>query len=201
MALAVLELSPTARVVSASRVLEALHWRAVADGAALRQEAEVALQRACELARERAADEVRARADALERRLHRQVLLKTMSLQLEHERALRDLRERFVQTLLSALQAMLTPLPPEFFARAHASATALLGTASEAVLHVSAADEQAARAGLARAGSPEAVRVEVDPDVEPGQCWLDTRFGRVQAGLHTQLEALNEALQTWWSAP
>lgn len=199
MALVVLELSPSARLSHDTRVLAPAQSRAVHGAHELGAQAGAALERACAQAREATTAEMRDRADKLERQLQRQLLLKTMNLQLEYERALRELRARFVETVLSSLEAMLTPLPPAYFARAQASAAAMLGADSAAVLHVAAADERAARAGLTAAR--DALRIEVDPDLEPGHAFLDTRFGRVQAGLPTQLEVLGEALRAWWAQP
>lgn len=197
MALAVLELASATRVGSERRVLDAAQWRLVGDAAALRERAAAAVARAQDHARETVVEELRQRADQLERQVQKQLLLKTMNLQIEHERMLRELRSRFVETVLTSLRAMLTPLPPSFFARVHASAASMLGTDAQAVLHVSAVDEGAARLGLSAAR--DRVAIQVDPDLEPGQCFLSTRFGRVQAGLATQLEALGEALTAWWT--
>lgn len=204
MALAVLNLSATANLASDSRVLGSGDWQALADAAQLRTQAAHAL----DLAREReAAMAVRRQQQQvadIEARLQKGALLKALSLQFECERLQREWRGQFVQTVMTCVGAMLLPLPPAFFARVQASAASMLGDALDVALHVAPSDEAAARAGLgaATAGAVDIpVRIVVDPDLAPGQCFLDTRFGRIQAGLPTQLEALNQALERWWSSP
>jgi flagellar biosynthesis/type III secretory pathway protein FliH len=196
MALAVLDLSPTARVATSSRVLSPAEWKALSGVIHLQAQAQAALEQAQVHACDSAVADMRARAERLERQLQKMVLLKALNLQVQHERELRDLRARFVETVLGCLRSLLLPTPPSFFARVQASAATMIGEASKLTLQVAAADEAAARAGLAVLASH--VRVVVDPDLSPGQCFLETHFGRIQAGLTTQLEALGEALQPWW---
>jgi flagellar biosynthesis/type III secretory pathway protein FliH len=195
MALAVLNLSAAACVASDSRVLSPGQWQAVNDLAALREQAAVALTEARERAESRAMERARAEVISIEQRLQKGALLKALSLQIDFERAQRGLRAQFVQTVMTCLNEMLAPVPPAFFARVQASSVAMIGESSEVALHVAAIDEATAREGTASAP----VRVVVDPDLAGGQCFLETRFGRIQAGLPTQLEALQQTLERWWS--
>ncbi len=201
MALAVLEIATGARVAADTRVLDPAHWHAIAGAQELHQRASAAVLRARELAREAVAAELRQRSEQVEPELHEALLRDTLKLRAEHERALRELRTCFVDTLIECLRSMLSPLPPAFFARVHESANAMLGSEPDLVLHVSARDEHAARLALAGPSGRDGVRVVVDPELTGGQCFLETRFGRIQAGLPTQLEALRAALDRWWSGP
>ena len=203
MALAVLSLSATATVASSSRVLGSDEWQSLTDAAQLRAQAEQALDLARERDRAMAAQEQQQQVAAIEARLQKGALLKALSLQFECERLQREWRGQFVQTVMTCVSAMLSPPPPAFFARVQASAASMLGDALDVALHVAPSDEAAARDGLSAAMASAAhspVRVVVDPDLAPGQCFLETRFGRIQAGLPTQLEALNQALDRWWSS-
>jgi type III secretion protein L len=200
MALALLKLSPAAQLASGSRVLGRIEAEAVASIAQLRASADAALAQARSQLAVTSAEQVQLLAAQTERRLQKGALLRLLGVQLEYERAVRQLRERFVDTVMSCLGSMLMPLPPAFFARVQASAAEMIGESSELTLHVAAADEAVARAAFPDPGAAaSAFRIDVDPNLEPGQCFLETRFGRVQAGLQTQLEAMREALQRWWS--
>lgn len=197
MALAVLTLAPGAVLAGDQRVLGAREWQAVNTLAQLREQAEAALAQAQQRAMAEAAEHARAQLAAAETRLHKTLLLKTLALQVEYERQLRELRSRMVDTVMACLDSMLMPPPPQLFARVQASIAAMVGESAEIALHLSAADEAAARAALAQLPM---VRIVVHPDLAAGQCFADTRFGRIQAGLSTQLEALREALQSWWAS-
>jgi flagellar biosynthesis/type III secretory pathway protein FliH len=197
MALVVLELGPSARVATGTRVLSASQWQAVSGAAELREQVEQALARSRADADEAMQRKLAARTEQIEREAQQRLLQKSLELQREYGRALGDLRSRFVETVSTCLQALLMPPPPELYARVQESAGALVGEGAVLSLHVAAADSAAAYQALA--ASPGEVRIVADPDLEAGQCFLETRFGRIQAGLPTQLEALREALTRWWS--
>lgn len=198
MALALLEVATSARVAADTRVIDAAQWRVIAGAADLRERAAAAVLRAQENARESVMVEMRQRADQLEHEMNKALLLKTLSMQAEHERALREIRATFVDTVVECVRALLSPPPAGFFARVHESATAMLGSQPELVFHVSARDEPAARIALADAVDSGSLRLVVDPELAAGQCFLETRFGRIQASVRTQLEVLREALARWW---
>jgi flagellar biosynthesis/type III secretory pathway protein FliH len=202
MALAVLNLSVTSNVLSNSRVLGSGEWQSLVDAAQLRKQVAQAVALARDNERAIAASQQQQQVAAIEARLQKGALLKALSLQIECEHLQREWRGQFVQTVMSCVSAMLSPPPPAFFARVQASAASMLGDALDVTLHVAPNDEAAARDGLSLAmasATHSPVRIVVDPDLAPGQCFLDTRFGRIQAGLPTQLEALNQALDRWWS--
>jgi flagellar biosynthesis/type III secretory pathway protein FliH len=196
MALAVLNLAPDCNLVSRSRVLSPHDWGAVSDVIRLRAQALAALEQAHRKAASAATEHLRQRALELEQRMQRSLLLKALALQHECERQQRALRERFVDSMMSCLNALLTPVPAQFFARVQASAAAMVGEAPALALHVSAHDEAAAREALGL--HAERVQLVIDPDLAAGACFLETAFGRIQAGLATQLEGLKQALQGWW---
>lgn len=203
MALAVLNLCATSNIASDSRVLGSGEWQSLADAAQLRTQAAHTLALARDRDRAIAASQQQQQVADIEARLQKGALLKALSLQIECERLQREWRSQFVQTVMTCVSAMLSPPPPAFFARVQASAASMLGDALDVALHVAPNDEAAARDGLSAAmdsATHSPVRIVVDPDLAPGQCFLDTRFGRIQAGLPTQLEALNQALERWWSS-
>jgi flagellar biosynthesis/type III secretory pathway protein FliH len=202
MALAVLNLGATSNIASDSRVLGSGEWQSLAEAAQLRAQAAHAVALARDRDRAIAAEQQQQQVAAIEARLQKGALLKALSLQIECEQLQREWRSQFVQTVMTCVGAMLCPPPPAFFARVQASAASMLGDALDVALHVAPNDEAAARDGLsaAMAGATHSpVSIVVDPDLAPGQCFLETRFGRIQAGLPTQLEALNQALERWWS--
>lgn len=211
MALAVLTLDPSRRLAADSVVLPAARWQALQDAAQVVAAAEQAVADASAAA----AAQARARADEhlaqKERQMQQALLLKALSLQVEYERQRQELLALFVQTQMNSLRALLAgPLPAGFFARVQASAKQWVGDQAALVLHVAPADETQARAGLAQAAAAalaagaEAtaehgpVTLVVDPELAAGQCHLHTAFGRLQASLDAQLEALQEAMQQWW---
>jgi flagellar biosynthesis/type III secretory pathway protein FliH len=196
MALAVLKLASHAQVVSGSRVLTHREVQAVAQAHQLLEHTHEALAGEGRRLAEAADQALQRRVAEAEERMRKAMMVKTLGLQLEHERLVRELRAQLVDTVMSCLGSMLDPLPPAFFARVQASAAAMVGEGTEATLHVPAADEAAAREALAHG----AMRLVVDPDLAPGQCFLETRFGRIQAGLPTQLETIDAALREWWAA-
>lgn len=203
MALAVLSLSATTVLASRSRVLGSEEWQTVTDAAQLREQAEHAFKHAREHTHATLVARQEQKVAEIEARLQKGALLKALSLQFECESLQSEWRSHFVQTVMTCLNAMLSPPPPEFFARVQSSAASMLGDALEVALHVAPNDEAAARDGLSAAmasATRSPVRIVVDPDLAPGQCFLDTRFGRIQAGLLTQLEAMNQALERWWSS-
>jgi flagellar biosynthesis/type III secretory pathway protein FliH len=154
------------------------------------------LERSAALAALAAQEQARKQVAEVQARLQRALVIKATALQLSHERLMREHRARFVDTVMSCLGSLLQPLPEEFFARVQASASAMIGDTGQTALHVAACDEAAARSALAARGQP--VSIVVDPDLEAGQCFLDSRFGRLQTGLPDQLEILEEALKQWW---
>jgi flagellar biosynthesis/type III secretory pathway protein FliH len=203
MALAVLNLSALSKLASPSRVLGGGEWQSLADVAQLRTQAVQALAQAREHDLAFAASQQQQQVADIEARLQKGVLLKALSLQIEFERLQREWRSQFVQTVMACVGAMLSPPPPAFFARVQASAASMLGDALDVTLHVAPSDEAAARQGLGAAlaaAKQSPVRIVVDPDLVLGQCFLESRFGRIQAGLPTQLEALNQALGRWWAS-
>ena len=203
MALAVLSLAATTVLASSSRVLGSGEWQTINDAAQLRERAEQAFEQAREHNHATLVARHQQKVAEIEARLQKGALLKALSLQFECERLQREWRSQFVQTVMTCVGAMLSPPPPAFFARVQASAASMLGDALDVALHVAPNDEAAARDGLSTAmasATHSPVRIVVDPDLAPGQCFLDTRFGRIQAGLPTQLEALNQALERWWSS-
>jgi type III secretion protein L len=202
MALAVLNLSVTSNMASNSRVLGCGEWQSLVDAAQLRTQVAQAVALARDNERAIAASQQQQQVAAIEARLQKGALLKALSLQIECERLQGEWRSQFVQTVMACVGAMLCPPPPAFYARVQASAASMLGDALEVALHVAPNDEAAARQGLSAAmnsATRSPARIVVDPDLAPGQCFLETRFGRIQAGLPTQLEALNQALDRWWS--
>jgi type III secretion protein L len=197
MALAVLTLSAQRRVLASSPVLTAHEWRSLQQANEVIGAAREAIEqaRAETLSRVRAENE-QAMAQQEQRRQHT-LLLKALSLQVEYERLRRDLRDRFVETQLTCLRALLQhPLPAAFFARVQESARQYVGERAALALHVAPADEAAARDGIGQAATH--VELRIDPELLPGQCHLQTEFGRLQAGLDAQLEAIREALERWW---
>ena len=201
MALAVLRLSGQERVVASQPVLRAAEWQALSAAEDVLACAQASVKRAradaAEQAAEAARQAVQQQASVRERQQQQALLLKALSLQVEFERLQRELRQQVVDTVMSSLRAMLAgPLPSAFFQQAVASAQFWGGQDGKVVLRVASSDEPAARVALAAGAGP--VRLQVDPDLAPGQCFLDTDFGRLQASLETQLQALHEALQRWW---
>jgi flagellar biosynthesis/type III secretory pathway protein FliH len=196
MALAVLTLTPDTHLVSGARVLTHREVQAVTQVRLLLDQTRDALASEQQRLAVAADEALQRRASEIEERMRKSMVVKTLGLQLEYEQALREMRARFVETVMSSLNAVLMPPPAAFFARVQASAAAMVGEGTEAALHVSAADEAAAKQALVDA----TLRLVVDPDLQPGQCFLETRFGRIQAGLATQLEAIEAALREWWAA-
>jgi type III secretion protein L len=200
-ALAVLTLDPSRRLAADSVVLPAARWQALQDAAQVVAAAEQAVADASAAA----AAQARARADEhlaqKERQMQQALLLKALSLQVEYERQRQELLALFVQTQMNSLRALLAgPLPAGFFARVQASAKQWVGDQAALVLHAGLA--QAAAAALAAGAEATAehgpVTLVVDPELAAGQCHLHTAFGRLQASLDAQLEALQEAMQQWW---
>jgi flagellar biosynthesis/type III secretory pathway protein FliH len=195
-ALAVLTLASGTQLVSSTRVLTHREVQAVT------QVQQLLDQTRDVLAEERrrfavAADEALQRRTAeIEERTRKATMVQTLNFQLEYQARVRELRSQFVETVMNGLAAMLMPPPATFFARVQASASAMVGAGTEATLHVAAADEAAAKQALCNA----AMRLVVNPDLLPGQCFLETGFGRIQASLATQLETIEVALREWWAA-
>jgi flagellar biosynthesis/type III secretory pathway protein FliH len=197
MALAVLTLSPQRRALAGSPVLAASEWRALRQASELVDAAQAAVDQARAEALARLRDEQAQTAAQHERRRQHTLLLKALSLQVEYERLRHELRDRFVETQLTCLRALLRdPLPAAFFARVEESARHYVGQRAALALHVAPADEAAARDGIGNASAH--VELCIDPELLPGQCHLQTEFGRLQAGLEVQLEAIHEALERWW---
>jgi type III secretion protein L len=196
MALVILKLSPAAQLATDSRILGRIEAEAVADVSKLRQQALVALEQAQRQAMVVAEEHVKERVSEIEKRLQKGALLKALGIQMEYERTVQELRDTFVDTVMSCISSMMLPPPPEFFARVQASAAEMIGEAAEVALHVAAADENTALDALL--GTEGSFRVVADPNLAAGQCFLETKFGRIQAGLSTQLEAIHESLDRWW---
>jgi flagellar assembly protein FliH len=196
-ALVVLKLDASRRVVTDDCVLPAAEWRALQQA----QEVVSSAQAAVDDARRSAEHQCRAEMQELwtqkERQLQTVLLLKALSLQVEFERQRQELMETFVQSQITSLSALLAgPLPQPFFERTLQSARQWVGETTILTLHVSPPDEAAARGAVAVCGTT--VALAVDADLQPGQCYLQTPFGRLQAALDVQLDALQEAMRQWW---
>jgi flagellar biosynthesis/type III secretory pathway protein FliH len=143
---------------------------------------------------------LRPKAAGNERIVQQALLLKAIHLQREFDAAQQRWHALFVDSLTTALQAVLgDPLPPQFFAQVRRSAAQFVGDRQQAVLHVAAADEPAVRDALGESRQGQGMAWQVNPTLAAGQCFLDTPFGRVQASLATQLERLRDALSAWWA--
>jgi flagellar biosynthesis/type III secretory pathway protein FliH len=201
MALAVLTLPHMRTVATDSPVIRAGERQALQTAGELVAAAQAAIAQAQAEATAAVTHSLQLQAQQNERQLQKALLLKAFSLQVESERMQRELREQFVHTQIACLQALLAgPLPAGFYERVLDSAAHWVGENSALVLCVPPSEEQAACEGveLAAAQGQLQVQVQVDPNLAPGQCNLQTGFGRVQASLPVQLEALQEALARWW---
>jgi flagellar biosynthesis/type III secretory pathway protein FliH len=201
MALVVLKL-PDSRVISTdSPVMRVQERLALESAGAVVAVAQAAMAQARAEATAAATNAVQVQAQHNERQLQKALLLKAFSLQVDGERMQRELREQFVRTQMSCLRALLAgPLPAGFYERVLDSAAHWVGEKTSLVLNVPPSEESAAHAGIEQwAGRTQAnIELQVDPNLGPGQCHLQTQFGRVQASLPVQLEAMEEALARWW---
>lgn len=203
MALAVLKLDEQHRFMATSPIVRQARWRTVRDAgnvaAVVSEAVATASARAQAQVREQARREVLQR----ESQAQRELMAKVLALQAEYDRLRSQLFQQFVQTQTTCLEALLAgPLPAAYFERIAQSAQHWLGERAPFVLHVAAADEAQARHAVdelvARLHAQERMALLVDPDLEAGQAYVQTDFGRLQAGLMVQLEALSQALQSWW---
>jgi flagellar biosynthesis/type III secretory pathway protein FliH len=200
MALAVLKNADRVQVVATSTVLRAGEWQALQQSGLLREELKQDAARQTEIAIADATARLTEKAQALERQTQYALLLKALGLQLEFEGIQERWQACFVDTMMTSLSALLgTELPPGYFAQVQGAASRFVGENTPATLHVAPADEAAVREALGHPG--QALTWCVDLSLGQGQCFLETRFGRVQASLATQLEGLRDALQRWFQEP
>jgi flagellar biosynthesis/type III secretory pathway protein FliH len=201
MALALLKVSRDKTVVSTSRVLKA------ADVQALHSLSEAAIDAKSLVQEEREANETASQlALEIEKlRLAEEAKRETATalLAMAQKSAVFEQRviDKFVPTLMQALRTMLgETLPAQFYEQALTHASQLANDADAVALHVSPYDADNALAAVEKFGiespTPRVV-LKKDATVRPGECCLQTPFGKLDLSLETQLTVLESSLDRW----
>lgn len=114
-------------------------------------------------------------------------------------KAVRGLHDRLAEVVTSAVERIVqTESRAALYQRALRSVQSLSRDATALTLRVNAGDVESAREGIAAvaelAASGLTVEVVADGALPPGSCRFESDLGVVDAGLHTQLDALRAAM-------
>jgi flagellar assembly protein FliH len=134
------------------------------------------------------------RAEALQRVAHAVEVLKLQAERLA-EQARADALEIGFRVARRILEAELSSSPEPFFALVR-SALKRAGESRKVTVRVHPQDARVLAPALARDGlgvASATVEVVQDPSLSPGDCVVDTDFGKVDGRLQTRLEELHQA--------
>jgi flagellar assembly protein FliH len=109
--------------------------------------------------------------------------------------------DKFVPTLMQALRALLgETLPVQFYEQALTHASQLANDTEQVTLSVSPFDAENASVAVDKftreTPSPRVV-LKKDATVRPGECSLQTPFGKLDLSIETQLAILESSLDQW----
>jgi type III secretion protein L len=130
----------------------------------------------------------------------KEAALRLASFAVDNVVILRRLQRSVAETVLRLVEDMLGEVPAErFYAAALDRAITMFRQQAFLILHVSAADEEAARTALdewvQEAGITVPVTLRVNPELPAFSCMLESEAGVVDASLSVQLDAIRVALE------
>jgi flagellar biosynthesis/type III secretory pathway protein FliH len=198
MALAILRHLDQTLIKSNNRILKHGEWQTLSHLNDVTQSLCVELQKVYDEALVAAKFQLNLDNQEIERKVQFALLLKAIEMEKKFNLEIEKWNKTFVETLLSSLKSILgKSLPAEYFVQVEKSAKEFVGDRSLAILNVSPFDEESALKALGP--DPVEFRWQVDPVLEAGECYMQSRFGRIDASLGTQLNSVETNLREWWS--